>query len=471
MAFLRCERRHGEAVWVLYWQDATRGASKAGRRIVRCVGGDHDEAMGAAELSGRERAALALGATTAPLRRRLLDCYARLEVLRMRDAARAGGDARHDTPLADFVHAYFDLFEHRVALDRGDSTAAPEDLGWRPRLATKAARPLSLERVRHVLNRFLAWLPAGATTGDVGPEMLNRFLSHVEADVRQRTGRCAPSTINTHRSTLRSAFLALTPSAARRYFRVNLGDLFAEVEAMVESSRDIDVYAPGTIAAFLSAAEAIADPSHPREVIRTRKGRAEAFEQRATPSVPVLEIALVLACLGLRRAEALAIRWGDINLETGLARVRATKTGRARYLPLIGDPVGDVVPRFLEMLRAWRERDPAGEFVLPLAARERFPSSSWNYVRERAGLDQFGPQGLRRSFESALAALGVPAPLAALWLGHSATVAHRHYLAHVPGRLPGRTVEEVLGLVPFLERALERARSGRAFRLVGSETA
>ncbi len=57
---------------------------------------------------------------------------------------------------------------------------------------------------------------------------------------------------------------------------------------------------------------------------------------------------------------------------------------------------------------------------------------------------------IERTFESALACIGFPSPLAAFWLGHSAAVAHRHCLAFAPGRLPGRTVEAVLGLDPYI---------------------
>ncbi|MBI4612189.1 MAG: tyrosine-type recombinase/integrase [Planctomycetes bacterium] len=470
MAFLTRDETHGRPRWLIFWTDATKGAGRAGRRKTVCESGDHAGALDAAGLSGDERAALALGATTRVLRDRLVKCYDLLERERARDAAHAGGprSGRFETPLSEFLRAYLDLLAYRVALDRGESPQAPADLGWRPRLATKPARPLTLDKVRRVLDRVLDWLPPGTTTGALDAELVNSFLSHVEARVRARGARCAPATLNKFRSVLRAALLALTPSAARRYFRANLRDLFAEVEAMAESPRDVELYTPAALAAFLAAAEAIADPDRPREVARTRGARSESFTQRATPTVPVFSLALVLACLGLRRAEALALRWADANFDTGLVRIRATKTGRARYLPLVGDPAGDVAPRFLDLLRAWRAADPGAEYVLPLAARERFPSSSWNYVREKAGLDQFGPQGIRRTFESALAALGVPAPLAALWLGHAPAVAHKHYLAYSPGRLPGRTVEEVLGLAPFLARALERARKNTPFRLVAS---
>ncbi len=130
-----------------------------------------------------------------------------------------------------------------------------------------------------------------------------------------------------------------------------------------------------------------------------------------------------------------------------------------------------MTPRFLALLRAWREANPTAEYVLPANGGE-VPAftKGWGRVAKTAGLEDFGPQRCRRTFESALACAGIPSTLAAFWLGHAPAVAHKHYLAFAPGRLPGHTAEEALGLVPFLERALERVRANRPFRLVGAGT-
>ncbi|MEQ8766849.1 MAG: hypothetical protein RL885_23245 [Planctomycetota bacterium] len=68
---------------------------------------------------------------------------------------------------------------------------------------------------------------------------------------------------------------------------------------------------------------------------------------------------------------------------------------------------------------------------------------------------------------------GFPARLTAFWLGHSQQVAERHYLAFVPGRKPGSTVEEVLGLMKVIDREIRLVRSKRKIRKLEerSETA
>ncbi len=140
--------------------------------------------------------------------------------------------------------------------------------------------------------------------------------------------------------------------------------------------------------------------------------------------------------------------------------VRATKTGTTRYVLLAGDPTSDIAPRFLELLRAWRSADPAREYVLPSIGSSSEFTQGWDRVASAADL-HVGPEGCRRTFESALDPLRV--------LARALTprqVAAKRYLAYAPGRLPDRTVEEVLGLVPFIERATERAWAGRAFRTV-----
>ncbi len=469
MAFVTREGRNGKPTWVLYWQDATRGASKAGRRRVACEGGDHADAMDAAELTGNERAALAAGATTAALRKRLAEAYGLLEIRKMREAARAGGEARHDVPLEDLVRAFLDLCRYREAIDLGGDVPLESDPGWRPRLREKPMAPKTRVDVEATLRPFLEWLRPGTQAGAFGGDLVALFLDHMAREVRKRRGRAAPRTFNKHRANIRSFALALTPRAARRYFKVDPRDVFAgDVEPMVEPKAEIKVHAPATLAAFLELAERYGTES--RDVTRTRRGRVENFRQASGASVPILEAALVLACTGMRRGEAVNLRWSDVNLDSGLVTIRSTKTRKTRYLPLVADPAGDVCPRFLDLLRAWRERDRTADCVLRFSSQE-WPTSSWENATRQAGLKAFSPQALRSTFESVLAAIGFPSPLAAIWLGHSPAVAYKHYLAFPQGRLPGRTVEEVLGLVPFLDRALGRARAGRAFRVVGSETA
>ncbi len=474
MAFISREEVNGRRVHRLVWTDATKGAGSAGRRKVVCETGDHAEAMDAAELPAGQREALALGATSKPLRKVLLECYEALERQRAREAARLSGrQPRHDTPMTALVDAYLDLLEYRAALARGERPAPPEnalDL-WRSKAREKPLSPRTLPSLRSVFRRFHESLPAGMRTGDLEARTISGFLDGL---LHAPGARPAAKTINTARGYLMAFLKALTQDATRELFRIDPRDIFRdEVEALASQAPEIVVYPAPTIARFLDAAEHQREPGRVLEVRRERGGRLEVFDQptSSTPA-PVLETALLLLCTGTRRGEALELRWADVDLDRGVVKIRATKTKTVRYVPLAGDPAGDVAPRFLALLRAWRESNPTADHVLPANGGE-VPAftKAWGRVAKAAGLEDFGPQGCRRTFESALACVGIPSTLAAFWLGHAPAVAHKHYLAFAPGRLPGRTAEEALGLVPFLERALERARAGRPFRVVGETTA
>ena len=216
--------------------------------------------------------------------------------------------------------------------------------------------------------------------------------------------------------------------------------------------REIQTYAPDAIAAFLEAAERRAAPDRVVVVRRRKKNskRVEEYTQRYGPDpAPISEWALLLACTGLRRGEAGRLRWADVDLDQGVLRVFATKTGAFRYVPLIGDPSGDVSPGFVDVLRTWRRAHPDDTHVLPGAPH--YPNHSWDATSKDSG-SHLTPQGLRRTFESTLAVIGFPASLAAFWLGHSVQVAEAHYRTYRPGRLPGATVDAALGLTPYLER-------------------
>ena len=91
MAFFNRATRNGKVRWRIIWNDATKGAGKAGRTWANCVNGKHKEAFDAEGLRPQERSALAHGATNEKLRNKLLKCYRALEISKKDDATRAGG--------------------------------------------------------------------------------------------------------------------------------------------------------------------------------------------------------------------------------------------------------------------------------------------------------------------------------------------------------------------------------------------
>lgn len=444
--------------WCIIWHDATKGANRLGRRRISVVGGNHRDALDAAGIKGAERDALQ-AATNAKLRRKLLDAYNDLEVLRYRDAERTHESdtlPAFDTSARTFIGWYLELVGYREAIGRGERLQRPaNDPGWRTRVYERTLSKSGAALARTILNWFRESLPATLTTGAMQAEHVRRFLLDTQSKRKWK-----PATANRARTILSGMFTALTTAARRRYFKADPTLWFRDdVEPAPEPAQEIVVYGASDVMAFLSEAEQRQDPNRTVHVKRRRgpNGKPQEYTQRPANHerpAPVLQWALLLACTGVRKGEAERLRWTDVDLATGLLRVASTKTSTVRHVPLIGDAAGDVAPHFLAVLRAWRERNPAAVFVLPAAVEGGtpcWPKHGWEATNTAAGTS-VTPQGLRRTFESTLAAVGVPSGLAAFWLGHSVQVAERAYRAYAPGRFPGSTVEEALGIVAILER-------------------
>lgn len=469
MAFITKTKMRGKTVWAIVWMDATKGNGRLARRRTLCVGGDHKEALDAAQLQPEERAALANGAPKGVLREALRKCYDDLEKSRARDAARTVAQntlPAFETAAVALVNNYLKLIEYREALSSGnDGVKMPANPGWRGKPLNTPMKSTTARETKRYITEFRDWLPKGLTTGVLTGAHIAQFLSAARA----KSDRSA-ATINRIRAYLSAMFGCLTRAAANRYFRTDPAAWFRdEAESLPERNSEIVTYTAATLKAFFEAAEQRLDPNRKMLVTRKRNGVSQTFEQAAncsTEPAPVLQWALLLACTGVRRGEAENIKWSDVDLEHGVIRVYANKTDALRYVPLVGDPAGDVSPGFLDVLRAWRQARPKDVYVLPSEGEKpNYPKNAWLAAAREAEVD-VTPQGLRRTFESMLAAIGFPASLAAFWLGHSVQVAESNYRSYRPGRLPGSTVDATLGLTPFLEREARSARGGAMLRML-----
>jgi len=131
------------------------------------------------------------------------------------------------------------------------------------------------------------------------------------------------------------------------------------------------------------------------------------------------------ACLGLRRCEAVALTWGDIDLRSGVVRIdkgRHVVGGRV-YVWGTKTPKSTrevVLPRFaVERLRAIkRERRARADELLcdmrPDAISRRF--RSWCRRNGFAGLTMMQ---LRHSFATIAVRAGLPIEVVAMMLGHT----------------------------------------------------
>jgi len=158
---------------------------------------------------------------------------------------------------------------------------------------------------------------------------------------------------------------------------------------------------------------------------------------RAAASASDGAMFLLLAFSGLRRGEALALTWRDVDFERELIRVRGNWS-HGRVVTTKGDRVRSVplVPQLAVELRRLHETatfgepdepvfcDAAGERIDGSALRRRFVAA-----RDRAGLRPLRLHDLRHTFASLAIDMASPVEVQA-WAGHRdprTTARYTHY--------------------------------------------
>lgn len=140
---------------------------------------------------------------------------------------------------------------------------------------------------------------------------------------------------------------------------------------------------------------------------------------RSEPAFPLL---LLMAACGLRRGEALGLRWDRVDLQTGTLRVdqqRMRVHHGYQLRPLksrASNRVLPLPPPISEELRLIRVRSFTG-FVVDLTPEALARAHA--RVLQRAQLPHVTPHGLRHSMATAAAAQGCPMKILQGILGHS----------------------------------------------------
>lgn len=203
------------------------------------------------------------------------------------------------------------------------------------------------------------------------------------------------------------------------------------------------------------------NPSAPRVRRPSPLGPAAVERLRRELGARDATLVSVMALAGLRPGEALALEWQAVRPRTlavessvSFGVVRTTKTGRARYVPLM-DPLRDD----LELLRVVSGRGRE-ELVFPSEAGGPWSDSAYRNWRtrrfapaaQRAGLAAgVTPYTLRASFASLQLHAGRPVLEVAQMLGHSPQVLLDHYAG---------LIAELVGTDPVpAEEAVRAARA------------
>lgn len=375
----------------------------------------------------------------------LLKDYTRKNKEAAVEALKPRAETEYDKPLLDAINDYAEDVEARAE-------ARVKNPGARAGISENTAK-----LIRYTLKRFREFLSseglAQLTTADLDARHLENFfrwLAQEGVDNAQRGNRSA-ATLNRHRRIIATALRWLDGLRPRLFPD---SSIFARAtKSRGGGSGQPASFSPQQLRAFLTEARKRELPG--RKVL-VEDSRGRKFEQTAlaTAETPVSHVFLLLALTGMRLGEALALKWDQVDTKHGRITIYSEKTGRARILPLTGAPEGDVAPGLLKLLKHWKSRRRGREYVLPHAPSTedspnpvpRFSRKSWEAVAKAAKAPKISPQRLRQNFVSYCASCGIPSAVAAMWAGHSAAVAEKHYRSQVLDRDRGSSIEAAMGV-------------------------
>lgn len=117
-----------------------------------------------------------------------------------------------------------------------------------------------------------------------------------------------------------------------------------------------------------------------------------------------------LAYGGFRKTEAANITWEDVDFSGGQIRVRVTKNGKPRSVPMIPDMMA-----LLQRIRALRPEAKPSDPVM----RVRECQKAMDRAATLAGMKRITHHDLRHLFATRCIESGVDIPTVSRWLGHS----------------------------------------------------
>ncbi len=385
------------------------------------------------------------GATTREARRALVTQYLAVEAATRLDAVDQieHGRSAFDTPLAEALQQYkCDLDARRAARD----SAPGARVGIAEASAREAWHSVSLWRDYLVSCRLY-----GITTGTLQREHLAGWVRWLATHHGQRGSR-GPATIGKHSRHVKAA-LRWMDSLRPRLLR-DLPHLVRGLKPPRQPVPTPEAIEPAALRAFLRAAlerDAVGTATVKRKKGKT--GKEEEYVQRVPASdTSVARLFLLLAALGCRLGEALALKWTDIDLDRGLVHIHDEKRGCVRHVPLRDQYQGLVAPELVDVLRAWRVAAGDRPWVLPSRSGSD-PTHSrqgWRTLEATLGV-KCNPQRLRRSWVSFACACGLSPVFAAMLAGHTTGVAERWYRGVVLDRAPGKSMLAAMGLATMLE--------------------
>jgi integrase len=332
---------------------------------------------------------------------------------------------------------------------------------WEKHCATRKEAEQALAQMVAEQARGLLMDPSRLTTRDFALEYLRRL---------EREG-LRPNSIRLAQGELAYALPSLKdpkahdPLGRMRLQEVKPVHVRAAVDRVIEAG-----YAPRTVARVLMRLKALFREAlrlelvarNPAEAIQVRLPKGEKAARALEPEevARLLEaaeasrsrdMALLLRLMletGLRRGEALALQWGDVDLERGEVRVwRAwAKVGsKGAFTPLKTPTAKRVVPLPLGLLRRLKARkeellerlnpEEVNGLHLVGGVKPVDPDAFNHYLRrlaERAGLGRVRVHDLRHTWATLALSRGIPLEVVSERLGHASPTitlnVYRHLL-------------------------------------------
>lgn len=379
--------------------------------------------------------------------------YRGKEINQQIEVAQAGGRVDGNARLVEDIDLYLAFCKERAEVREANPKAG---MG-----IAAATHEITTRNVSH----FKTWVetnrPAEFRTKDLDPNLLRSYINFVITQGTKLGTKKASRSANTVNQYIRNVKTCIRWISHLKPRRILDREELMDALQAQKGKRKLSAMAftPDQLRSFLERTVERERADFKAVVKRKKNGKEEEFEQTApsTSATPASRLFLLLALTGCRRGEALGLKWEDVDLDRGRITIHAQKTGIERWVPLKSAAEGVIAPQFCKLLEQWWEEDKTRIYVLPHGALDapQFPKKAWEAVLDDLGMEgqeAVGPQKLRQNFTSYAASLGIPASVAAMWQGHSAEVAQRHYRAQVLDRNPeAKSFEDAMGLAELID--------------------
>lgn len=326
--------------------------------------------------------------------------------------------------------------KHQITL-----AAFVKDHWWPDHVEDGTHTPSTISFYRHMTDDILAYFGSKKKLAAIDAEDVKRYIKYCNTEAKTKRGEpYSPTTVQHHFNTLRSI---LEYARRFRYIQFDPCQDLSQKEKPKRSKKKIDFLAPEDAKQFLSALE------------------TEPLFWRCFMNV--------LITTGLRRGEALALQWGDIDSEKLIITVQRnvtidknsadkihigdTKTGETRTVP--------VSPRVHSLLVSLKKEQQKTYNVVLLPTAFVFNSASNPYKPiypteptrwqrkfvERHNLPKVSPHDLRHTAATLALEGGANLKQVQALLGHSDPSTTMQFYAGVTEEAQRRTVEGIESVI------------------------